>query len=78
VKQPTHISTQADGQLDLLTSYLATTSSKPVDASFDPIMEPKLHNGISDEDRLDEPEFLDPEYIQHLAETSLDPKLNGK
>jgi hypothetical protein len=84
VKQPTRhhkhvcVSTQADGRLDLSTSYLATTSSEPVDASFDPITEPKLQDGISDEDRLDEPEFLDPGYIQHLAEISLDPKLNGK
>jgi hypothetical protein len=84
VKQPTQhhkhvcISTQADGRLDLSTSYLATTSSKPADASSDPISEPQLQDGISDEDRLDEPEFLDPEYIQHLAEISLDPKSNGK
>jgi len=84
VEQPTqhhkhvYVSTQADGQLDLSTSYLATTSSEPADVSSNLITEPRLHNGMPDEDRLDEPEFLDPEYIQHLAEMSLNLKSNGK
>lgn len=83
VQQPTQhhkhvcVSTQADGRLDLATSYLATTSSEGVDMSSSPITEPQLHDGISDEEPLDD-EFLDPEYIQHLAEMSPDLKSNTK
>ena len=33
------VSTQAEGQLDLSTSYLTTISSEPADASSNPIME---------------------------------------
>jgi hypothetical protein len=84
VQQPTQhhkhvcVSTQADGRLDLSTSYLATTSSERVDVSSNPITEAQLQEGVSNEEPLDEPEFLDPEYVQHLAEMRLDLKSNSK
>ena len=57
------VSTQAEGRLDLSTSYLTTISSKPVDASSNPIMEMQFRDGMSDKEVACEPEFLDPEYI---------------
>jgi hypothetical protein len=38
----------------------------------------QLGDGILNEEVPCEPEFLDPEYIQHLAEMSLDPRLSDK
>jgi len=71
------VSTQADGQLDLSTSYLTTISSKPGDMSS-PITEMQFGDSMSDKEVPCKPEFLDPEYIQHLAEMSLDPCLSSK
>lgn len=69
------VSTQADGRLDLSTSYLTTISD---DASSNPIAEMQFGDGMSDTEVACEPEFLDPEYIQHLAEMSLDPCSSSK
>jgi hypothetical protein len=56
------VSTQADGQLDLSTSYL-TTTSEPIDTPSNPNTEVQLGDGILNEEVPCEPEFLDPEYI---------------
>ena len=57
------VSTQAEGRLDLSTSYLTTISGEPVDASSNPIMEMQFRDGMSDKEVACKPEFLDPEYI---------------
>jgi len=83
IKKPTKhfkhvcVSTQADGWLDLSTSYLTTISGKPEDAPS-PITEMQFGNGISEKEVPCKPEFLDPEYIQHVVEMSLDPCLSSK
>jgi hypothetical protein len=79
MEQPTQlhkhvcVSTHTDGRLDISTSFLTTTSEAIFESSEEiPSTEQQMGDGILDNGAC-EPEFLDPEYIEHLMEMSLDP-----